>query len=438
MIDRIQVEREARAYMSRGEWERAISLYRELLETKGADPNIYNLIGDVYAKMDDLPDAIPEYCSAIELYETEGLFENGIAVCKKLLRLSPAMGDIYFELAVFYAEIGLLNEAKDALMNYLEHSKDKKIIEKNSQRYKKLIILLSSDDRLKPIIQTVYTKIGQKEKELNVILGIAEPEPEPEPEELPELIEPAEPLTSNEIIEKSTAQIPKIEKTTKISQSSQEPVFKKEDFIGSEKSSTTSKLSPKQQREKEIADILLDNPSVATAQKPSIEHTPKSQPVPPAQEEVVENKEELSSCNESEVQIFLHTIEEIKATDVSKIQKDHYETGLQYKDLGFYDAAIKEFQLSTTGGPNRLKALKEVGYCFLEKNQPQIAVNAFHRAIEEGGKNSEDYIALKYGIGKAYELLGDKKKAIEVLEEVYLLDIHYLDVKERLLQLKGI
>ncbi|MCK4308184.1 hypothetical protein KAW50_08175, partial [candidate division WOR-3 bacterium] len=91
---------------------------------------------------------------------------------------------------------------------------------------------------------------------------------------------------------------------------------------------------------------------------------------------------------------------------------------------------------STTSNSHRLKALKELGYCFLEKDEPRLAANAFGRAVEEGGKTSEDYIALKYGTGKAYELLGDKENAIASFEEVCLQDINYQDAKERLNRLK--
>jgi tetratricopeptide (TPR) repeat protein len=141
--------------------------------------------------------------------------------------------------------------------------------------------------------------------------------------------------------------------------------------------------------------------------------------------------------DEEEVQLFLHAIEEVKASNSSSASKDHYKVGLQYKQLGFYDAAVREFQLSSNAGQKRLESLKEVGSCFLEKNQADVAISAFKRAIEESGKGGKDYVALRYGIGKAYELLKEEEKAIEAFEDICLHDIGYLDVKERLVRLRG-
>ena len=433
MIDRIQIEREARAYVARGEWEKAISLYRELLDTKGKDPNIYNLIGDVYVRMDDLADALPEYLTAIDLYEKEGLFENGIAVCKKVIRLNPETGEVYFNLALFYAEIGLLNEAKDSLMTYLRLSPGKRRIEKDPQRYKKLMMLLASDERLKPTIKELYAKIGKKESELDGIFGFLQPEPEEKPPEAeishPEIklqpteepsIEKQKPLEDSKPSVEPQKSIPKLEPVPAndnpaspidLIKPAPQPIIEENPAEKQKLLKKPSDESQKQTREMEPVSAK------GSPQKP-----PKSPPLP--------------AIDENEAQILLHAINEISAHNSSEVKKEHYELGIKYKNLGFYDAAIREFQLSTTSNSHRLKALKELGYCFLEKAEPKLAANAFGRAIEEGGKTSEDYIALKYGTGKAYELLGDKENAITSFEEVCLQNINYQDAKERLEKLK--
>ena len=393
MIDRIQIEREARAYVARGEWEKAISLYRELLDTKGKDPNIYNLVGDVYARMDDLANAMPEYLTAIDLYESEGLFENGIAVCKKVIRLNPEAEEVYFNLALFYANIGLLNEAKESLTTYLQLSPDKRQIEKNQGKYRKLMMLLASDERLKPIIKELYTKIGKKNNELDGLFGL----PPQEPEEKPSEEIPAE--------KQKPAEVPKVSAQPVVAPSPEKKLAE----------------TPKPPAEMEKPTPKLESEEAKSKSPPKTE--PQKSPSKPVLEE-------------DELKILLHAIEEISAHNSSEVKKEHYKLGIEYKNLGFYDAAIQEFQLSTTSNSQRLKAMKELGYCFLEKNEPKLAANAFGRAVEEGGKTSEDYIALKYGIGKAYELLKDKEKAIGAFEEVCLQDINYQDAKERLEKLK--
>ncbi|MDI6839948.1 MAG: tetratricopeptide repeat protein [bacterium] len=349
MLDRIQVEREARAYISRCEWEKAISLYREILDAKGDDPNIYNLIGDVYVKMEDSNSAISEYLRAVELYENDGLYENGIAVCKKILRLGLNTTEVYFDLARLYAEVGLLTESIDSLTSYAKLSKHRKEVKKKPEKYKKLIALLADDESLKSKLKSLYTEINQREEELDKIFGLL----------------PAEPKV----------------------------VVKKPELI------RETKIKP--ERETPIAE-------------------PSRQVI-----------------DEKEVQFLLHAINEIKASDFSKLEQiDHYKLGIEYRALGFYDASVRELQLASTIDSFRQKALCELGYCFLEKGEAKLAVNAFKQAIEEGGKTSKNYIELQYGLGRAYESLGDHDNALHAFEEVYLYNISYKDVKDRLSKLR--
>ncbi len=469
MIDRIQIEREARAYVAQGEWEKAISLYRELLDTKGKDPNIYNLIGDVYARMDDLTDAMPEYLTAIDLYEKEGLFENGIAVCKKVIRLDPESGEAYFNLSLFYAEIGLLTEAKDSLTNYAQSTRSKRIIQKEAQRYKKLMMLLSSDERLKPAIKELYIKIEQKENELDVIFGLIPPKPEVKPSETensnsevnsqvgsptpihPSIIkevplgeqklseepkQPPEPENPTPVIEPTVAKtestVVNPEPTVVKPESTVVPTMSEPEPTVPEPAPTVVEPAPPPPIIKKVPieeQKLIEEPKVTEPEKPISETKPTTQAKPDSSSQSV-------TINEKEMEILLHAIDEINSYDNSEVKKEHYELGIKYKNLNFYDAAIREFQLSTASNSHKIKALKELGCCFVEKNEPKLAINAFTRAIEDGGKSSEDYVVVKYEIGKAYELLGDKANAIISFEEVCLHNISYQDAKERLEKLK--
>jgi len=365
MLDRIQFEREARAYVSRGEWEKAISIYRELISTHGDDPNIYNLIGDIYVKMDDLPNALPEYLRAVNLYAEDGLFENGIAVCRKMIRLGLEEGEVYFNLARLYAEISLLNEAMDSMESYLKISKDKKELKREPQKYKRLIGLLASDESLKPKLKNLYIEINQRdniprESELDKIFGLI-------------------PIES-----------------------------KARDII-----------SKVREQKAEVIPISQGKPA----------ETP-----PEANYATISIQPE---ADEKEVQSLLHAINEIKATPPSEIDKDHYELGIKYKALGFYDASVKELQLASTIESQRLPALCALGYCLLEKGDAKLAVNAFKQALEEAPINrGKNRIELQYGLGRACELIGDTDRAIGAFEEVYLHDVSYKDVKERLKKLK--
>ena len=78
-----------------------------------------------------------------------------------------------------------------------------------------------------------------------------------------------------------------------------------------------------------------------------------------------------------------------------------------------------------------------LGHCFVEKGMPRAAVLWFKKGLDAPGRNPEEYKALQYELGSAYELMGDLTRAIGALTEVYGLDVGYRDVADRLQDLQA-
>jgi len=170
MNNKIQIEREARVHLAKGEWDMAIAAYRSLLDVSGENPNVYNLIGDAYVKMGDLGAAFQEYLRAIRLYTKEGLFENGVAVCKKVLRFKKDEPEIYFRLAELYAKLGLGSDALDALIAYSKKEHNLNQIKKSIKRHKEVVSLISKNKKLLPKVKEVCSELGYKPEELDELL----------------------------------------------------------------------------------------------------------------------------------------------------------------------------------------------------------------------------------------------------------------------------
>jgi len=170
MNNKIQIEREARVHLAKGEWDMAIAAYRSLLNVSGENPNVYNLIGDAYVKMGDLGAAFQEYLRAIRLYTKEGLFENGVAVCKKVLRFKKDEPEIYFRLAELYAKLGLGTDALDALIAYSKKEHNLNQVKKSIKRYNEVISLISKNKKLLPKVKEVLSELGYKPEELDELL----------------------------------------------------------------------------------------------------------------------------------------------------------------------------------------------------------------------------------------------------------------------------
>ncbi len=121
----------------------------------------------------------------------------------------------------------------------------------------------------------------------------------------------------------------------------------------------------------------------------------------------------------------------------------HYHTATAYREMGLLEDAIKEFQtaLGFVGKGDETRRLFQcsnlLGFCFMEKQMPNLAVMWYKRALDET-KNltGDEKQALWYELGNAYETGGDRVKAIEYFEQIYARDVSYRDVARRLQSLQ--
>jgi tetratricopeptide (TPR) repeat protein len=120
----------------------------------------------------------------------------------------------------------------------------------------------------------------------------------------------------------------------------------------------------------------------------------------------------------------------------------HYQMGLAYREMGLLDQAVEEFQSAAgqsapgDGTPRFLQCCNMLGHCFMEKGMPRPAALWFKRGLEAPGHTEDEYQAMRYDLGTAYEQMGDNGRAIEVLSEVYAIDVSYRGVAERLRELQ--
>ena len=116
----------------------------------------------------------------------------------------------------------------------------------------------------------------------------------------------------------------------------------------------------------------------------------------------------------------------------------HYNLGIAYREMGLLEEAISEFQKvakSTDKGPAfryGMQCCTLLGLAFMEKGQPAIAAIWYERALQTPGLDQESILALRYDLGVAQELAGDKAAAVKSFSQVYAMNIDYRDVSERI------
>ena len=113
----------------------------------------------------------------------------------------------------------------------------------------------------------------------------------------------------------------------------------------------------------------------------------------------------------------------------------HYDLGLAFKEMGLVDEAISEFQTALRGGEERLKVYEELGDCFVQKGQYNVAVKILTRALHLPHDEDAELIGVYYLLGRCHEELGQRAEARDAYERVIGLEMDFRDVPQRLAKL---
>lgn len=118
----------ARAYEDLGEHQKAINTYRRAIAVGGADPLVYEKMGEIQVKIGDFRGAAASYNSALQLVpanqayldalrrslEAEDLYSEYVAAVRELVAKTPEDAHILVELGDRYREEKVLDAAGDA------------------------------------------------------------------------------------------------------------------------------------------------------------------------------------------------------------------------------------------------------------------------------------------------------------------------------------
>lgn len=101
-------------------------MYLEIIKALEGTPEmddelgLYNKVGDLYLKMQNVNAAVDLYERAVNRYTESGFPNNAIALCNKILRSAPGRTHIYLKLAQLMAQRGFVAEAKKNFVEYAD------------------------------------------------------------------------------------------------------------------------------------------------------------------------------------------------------------------------------------------------------------------------------------------------------------------------------
>lgn len=112
--------------------------------------------------------------------------------------------------------------------------------------------------------------------------------------------------------------------------------------------------------------------------------------------------------------------------------QSHYDLAIAFKEMGLLDEAIAGFQKALGSKQNRLPTYEALGECFLEKGQAKMASAILNRAVNESNASDDHLVGVLYLLGRAAEEQGQVAQALEYYQRVFVIDIQFKDVADRM------
>ena len=153
---------------------------------------------------------------------------------------------------------------------------------------------------------------------------------------------------------------------------------------------------------------------------------------------MIVDEKEPTGDEEADFQDMLQKFKQGIAENVEEEDhQSHYDLGVAYKEMGLLDEAIAEFQKALRAPANRVPTYEALGLCFIEKEQYPMAATILGRALHEPNMSENQLVGVLYLLGRCAQQRGQRDAAIEYYQRVFVVDIQFQDVSERLAAVEG-
>ncbi len=482
-----QLRQKAQNYLKTGKISDAIEAYKKLLQIESRNPNLYNELGDIYLRAEDRMQAVLSFDKAVDNYENVALYNNAVAVCKKILRVVPNRLESIFKLGELKAKQKFIGEASRMFIQYLElaSSGEADPMQENILPKVEVILeLVPEDDELHARAAEVLTYIGLKISAAEVFarlivrsVGSGDGEKTDFYRGRLDLLREA--LTAEEQAHMEDILAESLELEDDGEESDKEPDLTVEEIdttaaaesVGSDPAASpeppveeppAAKEIPAQEpapqpaareveekpapaREYEIpeepaAEEKQEAPAAPeVTEEYVIDETPADDPavepdagVTPPDDNVSDILDAEDAANEANVVDTDDLVKEITSDVEENDFRSHYDLGMAYIEMALYNDAIRELQISARSEQLQLRGLEMIGHCFLQLDNPRLAVKQLNRGLEIAMTTGGDNLGIHYNLGLAYEALNEAEKAREHFEEVYIVDVTFRDISEKM------
>lgn len=169
-----KVRAAAERSVQQGKFQNAVSEYEKILKHDPKDLGVLNTVGDLYARLGQIEQAIACFKRVGDSYAAEGFVPKAIAMYKKLTKISPSALDCVQKLAELYTQQGLYSDARGQFLVAAEgflrdnkHSEAVKILHR--------VLELDPDNTtVQTKLADIYFKLRKPEEGKKILLSAAD------------------------------------------------------------------------------------------------------------------------------------------------------------------------------------------------------------------------------------------------------------------------
>ena len=490
-----QIRQKAQEFLSKGQTDKAIQEYRRLISIESKNPNLYNELGDIYLRANDKSQAVQNFEKAAVIYEKVALYNNAVAVCKKILRIEPEKADTIFKLGELRAKQKLIGEAVTYFTQYVEAilENPQAMLTRSQKDVDLMVALMPTSEPVLVKAAEIYEQLGLKLKTAEVytmLAAIASANGDEKntahyrrrvddmksgftPEELEKMDGAGDgqggaassPIAGGAPVEEAETQPAAAAPENAAGDSEAAPdVPPAEDESaaggGEEERTLADAAAPEAGA---VPSDAVDEAEMVAAMSQGSETYTAGEAAgggarPTSDEEFARmraassaegspghasgpsdtSQQDAAQSAQGAQERGTNLVEEI-TSDVEKDDlKSHYDLGMAYLEMGLFTEAIRDFQIAARAPELQLSSMEMIGHCFLKHDQPRLAVKQLTHALEISKTAGSESLGIHYNLGLAHEMLGELDSALEHFEEVYILDMSFRDVADKMKKLSTV
>ncbi|HEX5131991.1 MAG TPA: tetratricopeptide repeat protein [Candidatus Krumholzibacteria bacterium] len=494
------IRKKAMDLVRQQDWPGAIKEYRRLVEIDQSNPNVHNELADVYLKTGQKAEAYDSFVRAIEEYTRVGLYNNAVAVAKKVIRVLPARVEVFTRLGNVRMKQGLAREAESYYLTFLdkmaggafESAAFKKVADEIIEempasvpvlrRLSECLLSFNLDDEAGSVLIRLHLMLEGKSDSPELIavraaidkLGIAakldaargarpagassngdrtvvtedtiwtkthsqgeridiESTPHFAPPGQPGAAAPAQPAPAP-VSEGPSARDQYLLRLARgVGGSAPKPRAAAAETPPADAApATVASAAPAasgsaQQPAASAPDTVT---ATITQEAPAPEPEAPAKPVAaPAAKPAAPAAARPAAGDHTQISALIG--DELSDGQGEDDYRSHYDLGMAYMEMDLLAEAIREYQAASRSPQFQVKCLEMIGLCFVRQNQPQLAIKQLSKGLALIGNESEESLGMKYNLGLAYEMIGDLTTAKTHFEDVYVVDVTFRDVAEK-------